>query len=80
MPDVRIFLDGDGAFNDLADELEGGALLERVAVLRGGMQSGKASVALLIRTREGRPIMAETSLELYLATAQAIRAAGVDKN
>lgn len=42
----------------------------RVGALPRGMQSGKASVAIAIELPDGRTVVAETSLELFLAAAR----------
>ncbi len=46
----------------------------RVGGLPGGMASGKTSVAFDIPLPDGRHVLAETSLELFLAAADALRA------
>jgi hypothetical protein len=43
-----------------------------VGTLRQGMQSGKDSVALCFTLPDGKVVIAETSAELFLATARAI--------
>ena len=45
-----------------------------VGTLRGGMQSGKDSCAFAFTLPDGRAVIAETSVELFLAAARAIKA------
>lgn len=65
--------------NPWTDLRERGDLLHvtdsmRVGALPGGMTSGKASVAISFFLPDGRPVIAETSLALFLAAADALRA------
>jgi hypothetical protein len=46
----------------------------RVGGLPGGMGSGKASVAITFDLPDGRPVLVETSLELFLMAASVLRA------
>jgi hypothetical protein len=76
-PVMTIVLEGDWAFKDEADKAEQVIHLAdasppiKVALLEGGMQSGKASVAIGLDIGEGRYVIAETSLELFLSAARA---------
>ena len=65
---MDIILDGDGSLSDIGD-LEDG----RLNVLRfpRGMQGGRSSVAILIRTADGRHILEQTSMRLILTAAAA---------
>jgi len=45
-----------------------------VTVLKGGMESGKPSVAFRIDLPDGTVILAETSLALFLTAADAFKA------
>jgi uncharacterized protein (UPF0371 family) len=76
MPMLNIKLDGDNCWPDLADKPEG-ELIEtqtiEVALLPGGMSSGKASVAIRIDLPDGRTVIAQTSQELFDAAARAFR-------
>lgn len=45
-----------------------------VAVLEGGMASGAPSVALRVDLPDGKVVVAETSLKLFLAAADALKA------
>lgn len=48
--------------------------LERVGLLRDGTKEGRASVALLIRTDDGRVVVAETTWRLLHNAAQLLAA------
>lgn len=72
MIDLKIVLDAQGAWPDLVDAEQG--QLERIGALPGGMASGKASVAVVVRLTDGRLVLAETSLDLFLGAAAALRA------
>jgi hypothetical protein len=82
-PVMTIVLEPDRAFTD---EVEGKDLIHlgadappiKVALVEGGMQSGKASIAigLDLGTVGGSPryVIAEPSLDLFLAAARAFAA------
>lgn len=63
---------------DLAREdcihLGNGAPALRVAVLEGGMESGKPSIALRIDLPDGKSVIAETSARLFCTAARTIMA------
>ena len=77
MPTLILKLNGDGA---LAGELEGREVVRlteapiTVAGLEGGMQSGKPSVALAIPLPDGKVVLFETSLAVFLSAADGLRA------
>lgn len=71
--EIKINLEGDGAWEDIK-EIETGAVLERIALLKGGMRSGKTSVSLLIKIEEGKYIHAQTSLAAFMAATGLIEA------
>jgi len=68
---LRIVLEGRGAFPELQGKKVHRAQIESVTSLAGGMQSGKASVAVLIPLEDGSYVFAETSLSLFCAAARA---------
>lgn len=77
MPQLNIILilDGDNCWPDLLDKdviLYQGSI--GVAALPGGMQSGKPSVTLRFDLPDGRVLIAETSMALFLSAARAFRA------
>ena len=76
MPAVTIILDAQGAWPELAGAKKGE--LERIGALPGGMASGKASVALVVRLEDGQVVFAEPLLELFLGAAVALRARYAD--
>jgi len=73
---IDLRLDGDAAYPDLPTR-EVIHLRETtigVTALAGGMASGRTSVALRLDLPDGRVVLAETSLRLLLAAADALRA------
>lgn len=80
MPMLRIHLDGDGVWPDLAPDAGYGRKkfqktedLE-VAALAAGMQSGAPSIVFRVTCPDGRVVLAETSLALLLTAADAFKA------
>ena len=78
MPVIHIELDGNSAFDDIAEEVEQGRLTMlsdewRLATLAGGMKSGKPSVVLLLTDEDGNHYFTETSVALWLTTAAALK-------
>lgn len=78
---IRLLLDGDNCWPDLAAKLAEDRLIHlgegttlQVAVLPKGMQSGKPSVALRLELPDGRTVVVETSLALWLSQARAMAA------
>ena len=75
---ITLRLDGDGMLDDLGDRelvhLGNDAPPLRVGALAGGMASGRTSVAFGFELPDGRVVLAETSLRLFLAAADALRA------
>lgn len=82
MPGLNIVLDGDNCWPDLKELRHIEGELEAVAMLEGGMASGKPSVMLRIQLPDGQTVLAETSLLIFLAAARAMRgrceAKGID--
>ena len=80
MPEMKIFIDGDGAIADLSGRpmihLGNDAPPIRVMALKGGMRSGRTSVAIVIELPppERRVVAAETSLRLFQMAAVAFTA------
>lgn len=77
---LSLQLDGDAAYPDLLDRaadvihLANDAPPIGVTALPGGMTSGRTSVMLRIDLPDGRVVLAETSLRLFLLTADMLRA------
>ena len=71
-------IEGEGAWGDLEGKevihLANDAPPIQVAALRGGMASGRSSVAIRVDLPDGRAVVAETSLRLFLRTADVLRA------
>ncbi len=78
---IDIKLSGDGAWPDLAEKAAEGRLVHLgdgtvigISALAGGMSSGGVSVAVRVDLPDGTVVVAETSLRLFLAAADALRA------
>lgn len=74
MPVLKIVLDGDGKFNHLGGRPQRPVTELSITALEGGMKSGNPSVALVVELGDGSYVLAETSLKLFLAAADAFRA------
>lgn len=78
MPHLRIILTGDEAFEDLKDHMENVTHLQNpsmaMARLTKGMISGKSAVAIRINLPDGKVLIAETSMDLFLAAANVFEA------
>lgn len=74
MLDLPIHLDGDGCWPDLVDEPVIETQKMEVAVLSQGMASGAPSVAVRVDLPDGRSVVAQTSLKLFLTAADAFKA------
>jgi hypothetical protein len=78
MPAVKLKLmdEGDGCWPDLIDNPNvinamGDSVIE-IAALRGGMQSGKTSVAFRVNLPDGKILLFETSYSLLKTACDAI--------
>lgn len=71
---LRIILEGDNCWPDLKDKEPILTDLVAVAALPSGMTSGKPSVAVRIDLPDGRAVIAQTSMRLFLMAARAFRA------
>ncbi len=84
MPAISVILQGDGAWPDVIGKevihLGNNAPPIQVAALPGGMQSGLPSVTIRIDLPDGKVVLAETSLKLFLFAADALRAKFGDPN
>lgn len=79
MPALDLVLNGDNAWPDLYAKHATGKVINitdviGIAVLPGGMQSGKESIAIRIDLPDGRVVIAETSWAAFAAATQAIAA------
>lgn len=77
---LDIHLEGDGCWKDLSMKQIRTAPLKSIALLKGGMQSGKSSVSFRIDLNDGTVIIAETSLTLFLAAARAFQAKACEEH
>ena len=75
-PSMHIILDGDGAWPDLEDRknVVNARNIAALAVLGGGMASGRPSIALRIELPDGTTVIVETSARLFCTAARAIMA------
>ncbi len=74
---IHLQLEGDGAFQDLRDKMDGVIHLTgdfTIAALTAGMVSGRPSLTLRLDLPDGRVVLQETSVRVFLAAATAIRA------
>lgn len=78
MQELVIILEGDNAWPDLEDKqvihLGNNAPAIQVAVLDGGMTSGRPSVAIRLDLSPDQAVLAETSARLFVLAAHAIEA------
>lgn len=76
MPNMKIILNVDDAPARDLDPAKIIHVTETVTVIRipRGMQSGKSSVMLRLDLPDGRTVLAETSMALFLTAAQAFAA------
>lgn len=73
MPSLRIDVDGDGQWIDLKEKNNNGIIngdLEAIAALKGGMESGRASVGFRIELPDGNVVFCQTSMRLFLNAAK----------
>lgn len=76
MPVIQLILDGDGAWPDLENNPNVEWVKEpiKIAVLPGGMTSGRPALAIRLDLKDGKTIVAQTSLALFATAARGIRA------
>lgn len=79
MPSITMHLDGDACWPDMLDgreviHLGNDAPPIGMALLKGGMISGKPSVTIRIDLPDGKTVLAETSLILLESAVRAMRA------
>ena len=74
MISMRLDLEGDGAWPELRLMKVNVGTSMAVTAIRDGMQSGKPSVAFKIETGPDEVTFVETSLALFLAAADALKA------
>ena len=80
MPSIDLRLTGNGpAWPDLAAKEQAGKLIHvtqaiGISGIPNGMQSGAPSVAIRLDLQDGRVVLVETSLKLFLMAANGLRA------
>ena len=78
MVELKVILEGGGAWRDLLDKKEVIHLANdappiTVAALHHGMKSGRPSVGIRIDLPGNRVVLAETSLRLFIAAADMLK-------
>jgi uncharacterized protein (UPF0371 family) len=76
VPAIILKLDGERCWPDLADKMDQIIDVEapiQIALMPGGMSTGKAAIAIRIELPDGRTVIAQTSQELFDAAARAFR-------
>jgi hypothetical protein len=71
---LSIILDGDGCWPDLVGKETINTTVDAVATLPRGTESGKPTVTVRINLPDGRVVLAETTLGLFLSAADAFKA------
>jgi len=79
MPILKVIAEGDGVWPDLANRMDDVIHLKdddviQVSGLSAGMTSGRPSVAFRFDLPDGQVVIAETSVRLFLAAAEILRA------
>lgn len=74
---IKVILEGDSCWPELLDKLMVGKIIHlregvlQIAGLSKGMKSGKPSISIRIDLPDGRVVLAETSMRLFLSAAEA---------
>lgn len=74
---IKVILEGDGCWEDLPDKIKSDKVIWlregtiSIAALSKGMKSGKPSISIRIELPDGKTLIAETSMRLFIATAEA---------
>lgn len=78
---IKVILEGDNCWTDLADKIKDGSVtwlkdgvVLSIAALSKGMASGKPSISIRIDLPDGKVVIAETSMRLFLGAAEAFKA------
>lgn len=77
MASLQIHIEGDGCWKDLEakrDQIIHVTDGMEIAALSGGMESGRPSISLRIDLPDGRVVIAELSMRLFLTAARAFAA------
>ncbi len=73
MPILKIRVDASGLLADVENERIEESNDITLATLEDGMTSGNPSLAIVIRMPDGRAVLAQTSLALFLQAARIFR-------
>lgn len=77
---IKVILEGDKCWTELADKIKDGKVtwlrdgVILIATLSKGMKSGKPSVSIRIDLPDGKIVVAETSMRLFLSAAEVFKA------
>ena len=75
---LKVIPDGDGCWPDLVKKevIHLGCLSDpiQIAALPGGMSSGKTSVSIRLDLPDGKVVIAQTTLALFLRAADTLKA------
>ena len=78
---IKVILEGDNCWTDLADKIKDGSVtwlkdgvVLSIAALSKGMTSGRPSISIRIDLPDGKVVVAETSMRLFLGAAEAFKA------
>lgn len=77
---IKVILEGDNCWTDLAEKIKDGRVTWlrggniSIAALSKGVTSGRPSISIRIDLPEGKVVIAETSMRLFLGAAEAFKA------
>ena len=77
---IKVILEGDNCWTDLAEKIQDGKVTWlrggniSIAALSKGTTSGRPSISIRIDLPDGKVVIAETSLRLFLGAAEAFKA------
>lgn len=78
---IKVILEGDNCWTDLAEKVKDGkvtwfkdGVVLSIAALSKGMASGRPSISIRIDLPDGKVVVAETSMRLFLGAAEAFKA------
>lgn len=87
MNGIKIITDGEGCWSDIAEKIINGDLIHlgngnmiEIAMLKNGTVQGKPSLSIRVDLPDGKVMIAETTLELFVAAARAFEAASLYQN
>jgi hypothetical protein len=70
---IKVILEGDNQFPELKGKTDE-ASLYALTVLPAGMSSGNPSIGIISQMPNGRFVLSQTSLKLFLSAAKAMEA------